>query len=146
MRLDLRPRPSVRVDCVFDDGVTIGAPAIPLELDPVRLAEVTVGGRKLKGHGMKATVFDDDDGTKLAMKWSPDEPVAGQGDDGTQMRRVRFSLNIRTRHTTVHAGLEGEDRPRRDRQASVIPEANPLASPPTVLVVDGSRTGPPAAN
>ena len=44
--------------------------------------------------------------------------------------------------------LRGRARtsPRRDRQASVIPAANPLASPPTISTVDGGRTGPPATN
>ena len=36
--------------------------------------------------------------------------------------------------------------PRQNRQASVIPTANPLASPPTISTVDGGRTGPPATN
>ena len=36
--------------------------------------------------------------------------------------------------------------PRQNRQASVIPAANPLASPPTISTVDGGRTGPPATN
>ena len=49
VRLDLHPRPSVRVHCVFDDGVTFGAPAIPLESNPARLAEVTLDGRKVNG-------------------------------------------------------------------------------------------------
>ena len=100
VRLELRPRPSVRVHCVFDDGVTMEAPAIRLESNPARLAEMTVGGRKVNGLGMKARVWQDDDGVNLAVKWSPDEPLQGLGDEATQVRRVRFSLfNLRFRGT-----------------------------------------------
>ncbi len=92
VRLDVRSRPSVRLFCVFDDGVTFGRPAFDLESDPARLAEVTVAGRKVKGLGMRANVSDGEDGVKLAVKWSPNEPVEGLGNEGTRMTRVRFSL------------------------------------------------------
>ena len=93
VRLELRPRPGIRVYCLFDEGVTEGVVAFRTESDARRVGEVVVDGRKVTGFGTKAKLLNNDVVPKMWVEWSPgEEPIAAIGDQTVVMRRVRFSL------------------------------------------------------
>ena len=71
-----------------------------------RVGELVVDGHHLRGFGTEARFFEDDEGAKMFLRWSPgEEPVQAAGDEATKMRSVRFSLfNFDLRGLPYHDG------------------------------------------
>ena len=106
MRLELRPRPRIGIDCVFDTGVSLGEAAFRTQSQAERVGELVVDGHHLQGLGTEARLVENDEGAKMFLRWSPgEEPVQAAGDEATKMRSVRFSLfNFELRGLPYHDG------------------------------------------
>lgn len=90
VRLDMYPRPTVRIYCMFTEGVSRDS-AFPVESKPRLLRQVTVDGCMMDGFGVRAKA--DADGTGVWVKWIPGEPrMVAVGDDSAEVDRVLFSL------------------------------------------------------
>ena len=105
-RLEFRPRPGIRFHCLFDTGVEIGPAVFRTQSYPERVGEMAIDGRRRNGFGTAATLLEDD--SKMYVQWTPrEEPVQANGDHGTTMSRVRFSLfNFDLRGLPYHNGAQ----------------------------------------
>ena len=105
-RLEFRPRPGVRFHCLFNTGVEMGPAVFRTQSYPGRVGELAIDGRRRKGFGTKAILLEDD--AKMYVQWTPEEePIQAQGDYGTTMSRLRFSLfNFDLRGLPYHDGTQ----------------------------------------
>lgn len=106
VRLEFRPRPGVRFHCLFDTGVSMGPAVFRTQSHPERVGQLVIDGHRRNGFGTKVNFSEDK--SKMYVRWTPEEePVQANGDNGTMMSRVRFSLfNFDLRGLPHHDGTE----------------------------------------
>ena len=87
------PQPAIQIRCLFDSGVGSG-PAGGMRSVSEQMAKLFVDGQEVAGFAAEATPRFDDDGVDgVQVLWRPrDLPVQGDGEKGTRMERIRFSL------------------------------------------------------